>query len=124
LVKSGQGCDRQRYKCKDCGYDCIIGDGRTSEKIVALKALYVVFHSLSKGSYNMPGKIFEKDRSLIHRWIREAGPNTEAPGIQGEITPIELDERWHSIQSKNEALAHRGARLSSRADYRLGSRRS
>ena len=100
VVKSGKVRDKQRYKCKDCGFNFVIGDERTSEKIIALKALCVVFYSLGKGSYNMLGKIFKRDRSLIYRWIREAGLNTEEPSIDGEITQIEFDEMWHFIESK------------------------
>ena len=102
VVKSGKVRGKQRYKCKECGYNFVIGDERTSEKIVALKALCVLLYSLGKGSYNMLGKLFNRNRSLIYRWIREAGINTDEPAIDGEITQIEFDEMWHFIQSKKE----------------------
>jgi transposase-like protein len=38
IVKSG----KQRYKCKECGYNFVIGDKRTNEKIIALKALCLI----------------------------------------------------------------------------------
>ena len=100
VVKSGKVRGKQRYKCKECGYNFVLGDERTNEKIVALKALCVLFYSLGKGSYNMLGKLFSRNRSLIYRWIREAGLNTEEPSIDEEITEIEFDEMWHFIQSK------------------------
>ena len=98
--KSGKVRGKQRYKCKECGYNFVIGDERTNEKIAALKALCVLLYSLGKGSYNMMGKLFGRNRSLIYRWIREAGLNAEEPAINGEITQIEFDEMWHFIQSK------------------------
>ena len=101
-VKSGKVRGKQRYKCKECGYNFVVGDERTCDKIIALKALCVVFYSLGKGSYNMLGKIFKRDRSLIYRWIREAGLNTEETLIDGEITQIEFDEMWHFIESKKQ----------------------
>ena len=101
-VKSGKVRGKQRFKCKECGYNFVIGDGRTNEKIAALKALCVLFYSLGKGSYNMLGKLLGRNRSLIFRWIREAGLNTEEPAINEEITQIEFDEMWHFIQSKKE----------------------
>ncbi|MDR2488208.1 MAG: hypothetical protein LBD42_01710, partial [Desulfovibrio sp.] len=67
------------------------GDGRTNEKIAALKALCVLLYSLGKGSYNMMGKLFARNRSLIYRWIREAGLNTAEPAIDREISHIEFD---------------------------------
>ena len=100
VVKSGNVRGKQRYKCKECGYNFVIGDGRTNEKIMAMKALCVLLYSLGKGSYNMMGKLFGRNRSLIYRWIREAGINTEEPTIDGTITQIEFDEMWHFIESK------------------------
>jgi len=100
VVKSGKVRGKQRYKCKECGYNFVMGDERTNAKIIALKALCVLLYSLAKGSYNMMGKIFGRNRSLIYRWIREAGLNTEEPSIDGEITQIEIDEMWHFVESK------------------------
>ncbi len=102
IVKSGKVRGKQRYKCKECGYNFVIGDERTNEKIAAMKALCVLLYSLGKGSYNMLGKLFNRNRSLIYRWIREAGVNTDEPAIDGEITQIEFDEMWHFVQSKKE----------------------
>ena len=102
VVKSGKVRGKQRYKCKDCGYNFVLGDERTNEKIQALKALCVLLYSLGKGSYNMMGKLFGRNRSLIYRWIREAGLNAEMSAIDGEITQIEFDEMWHFIESKKQ----------------------
>jgi hypothetical protein len=65
-----------------------------------MKALCVLLYSLAKGSYNMMGRLFGRNRSLIYRWIREAGLNADEPIIDGEITEIEFDEMWHFIRSK------------------------
>jgi transposase-like protein len=100
VVKCGKVRGKQRYKRKECGYHFVVGDARTNEKIVALKALCVVFYSLGKASYNMLGKIFGRDRALIYRWIREAGLNTAEPAVGGEIMQVEFDEMWHFIGSK------------------------
>jgi hypothetical protein len=48
----------------------------------------------------MLGKFFNRDRSLIYRWIREAGLRFGDPNINGEIKEIEFDEMWHFIESK------------------------
>jgi insertion element IS1 protein InsB len=52
----------------------------------------------------MMGKLFGRNRSLIYRWIRDAGLNTDEPAIDGEITQIEFDEMWHFILSKKKKL--------------------
>ena len=99
-VKNGIVRNKQRYKCKNCGYNFVIGDDRTNENIIALKALTVILYALAKGSYNMLGKIFNRERSLIYRWIKEAGLSFDDPVIDGEIKEIEFDEMWHFINSK------------------------
>jgi transposase len=101
IVKGGFVRGKQRYKCKECGVHFVEGDAGTNDRIAALKALCVVLYSLGKGSCNMLGKIFGRNRSLIYRWIREAGLRTAKPAIDGEITRIEFDEMWHFIESRN-----------------------
>jgi transposase len=101
-AKSGIVRGKQRYKCKACGYNFVIGDERTNENIVALKALVVLLYALAKGSYGMLGKIFGRNRSLIYRWIKEAGLSFDEPTVEGEIKEIEFDEMWHFIGKKNE----------------------
>jgi transposase-like protein len=100
IVKSGKVRNKQRYKCKECSFNFVEGDARSSEQIVALKALCVVLYSLSKSSYSILGKIFGRNRSLIYRWIKEAGLQTQEPSIDGDIQEIEFDEMWHLIGSK------------------------
>ena len=100
VVKNGIVRKKQRYKCKECGYNFVLGDDRTFPKMPALKALCVLLYALSKGSYNMLGKLLDRDRSLIYRWLREAGMNMSEPEINGEIAEIEFDEMWHFLDSK------------------------
>ena len=105
-TKNGFVRGKQRYECKSCKLNFVVGDERTNEKITALKALVVMIYSLGKGSYNMLGKFFNRDRSLIYRWIKEAGDSFGEPEIDGEIKEIEFDEMWHFIESKKETLGH------------------
>ena len=100
VVKNGIVRQKQRYKCKECGYNFVLGDDRTFRQMPALKALCVLLYALSKGSYNMLGKLLDRDRSLIYRWIREAGMQMTEPEISGDITEIEFDEMWHFLQKK------------------------
>ena len=99
-TRNGKTRGKQRYKCKECGLNFVVGDERTSDSIIALKALVVLLYSLAKGSYGMLGKIFGRHRSLIYRWVKEAGLSLNEPVINGEIKEIEFDEMWHFINSK------------------------
>jgi IS1 family transposase/transposase-like protein len=103
-VKSGFVRQKQRYQCKDCGYNFVEGDDRTSPAIIAMKAMVVIFYSLAKGSYTMLGKIFNVSPSLICRWIKEAGTNLPPVKISGDITEIEFDEMWHFLKKKKKKL--------------------
>ena len=103
-VKNGKVRGKQRYRCNDCGYNFVEGDARTDEKIIAAKAMCVILYSLAKGSYNMLGKIFGRDRSLIYRWIKEAGLRLSEPEIDGEVREIEFDEMWHFIEQKKTSF--------------------
>ena len=49
IIKAGKSGEKQRYKCKECGYHFVEGDARTNEKIAAKKALCLLFYSLGKG---------------------------------------------------------------------------
>ena len=55
-TKNGVVGGRQRYRCKECGYNFREGDGRTNEKIMAKKALCVLLYAMAKDSYRMIGR--------------------------------------------------------------------
>jgi len=99
-VKSGFVRGKQRYKCKECGYHFVEGDGRTNEKIAAKKAMCVLLYSLSRASFNGLARIFNTWPSLIYRWIVEAGASLPDEDVPGDIKEMEFDEMWHFIQSK------------------------
>lgn len=63
-VKNGIVREKLRYKCKECGYNFVEGDGRTNESLAAKKALAVILYSLGKASYGMLGKIFGGNFSI------------------------------------------------------------
>jgi transposase len=103
-VRNGRVRGKQRYKCKGCGYNFVEGDARTNEKVAALKAMCVILYALAKGSYNMLGKLFDRDRSLVYRWIREAGLSLPEPEVGGQIREMEFDEMWHFVEEKKTSF--------------------
>jgi transposase-like protein len=100
IVKNGVVREKQRYLCKECGYNFVKGDARTSQSVVVKKALSVILYSLGKSSYGMIGKIFGISRSLVYRWIAEESDRLPGPTVSGSITEMEFDEMWHFIGSK------------------------
>ena len=99
-VKNGMARGKQRFKCRSCGYNFVVGDGRTNERIVAKKAMCVILYSLGKGSYNMLAHIFDTWPSLVYRWIAEAGAKMPEQEVSGNVEHMEFDEMWHFVGSK------------------------
>lgn len=70
-VKNGIIREKQRYKCKRCGCNFVENDDRVAREASILKALNLIFQSLSNISYTTLEKMFHRDRSLIHRWSKD-----------------------------------------------------
>jgi transposase len=105
-VKNGIVAEKQRYRCRDCGYNFRVGDNRTNDKIAAQKAMCILLYAMAKGSFRMMGRLFNKNHSLIYRWVRTFGESLPEPKVSGEIKEMEFDEMWHFIVSKKTALGH------------------
>ena len=94
---------KQRYKCKECGYNFVVGHAHSSPKKVAKKALVVMLYSLGRTSYSKLAKIFGVTNGTIHNWVTEAADKLTEPVVASEITELEFDEMWHYIGKKNES---------------------
>ena len=57
-VKNGFVRDKQRYKCKLCGYNFVLGDERYSHASEVKKALCIILYSLGKASFGFLAKLF------------------------------------------------------------------
>lgn len=106
IIKNGMVRNKQRYRCKECGYNFVSGDARTNDMIRAKKALIFLLYSLAKASYTMLGKLFNICPSQIYRWIAKEGESLPEPSVSGDIQEIEFDEMWHFIAQKKQNLAH------------------
>jgi len=104
IVKNGIIRGKQRYKCSDCGRIFVESDTRTSESMIAKKAMCTILYSLGKASFNMLAHIFDTWPSLAYRWIMETGAKTSEPKVSGEIHEMEFDEMWHFVGSKKTSL--------------------
>lgn len=102
IVKSGYVRNKQRYKCKNCNKNFVVGDERTNQAVIAKKALCVLLYALGKNSFNMIAHFLNLSPSWVFRWVKQAGVNTPEPVVSNEITEIEFDEMWHFIGKKNE----------------------
>jgi transposase-like protein len=97
IVKSGIVGSKQRFRCKKCGCNFRLGDNRTNQKIVAKKALCVLWYAMGKGSFRMIGKLLQIKHTLVYRWIREFGESLPEPQISSDIKQMKFDEMWHFV---------------------------
>ena len=100
IIKSGIVRKAQRYRCKDCGYNFVVGDRRSNRDTEVKKALSVILYSLGKASFGFLGKLFGVARSTAYKWIKAAAEVTLEPEIANSINEISFDEMWHFVQSK------------------------
>ena len=101
-TKNGIVRKKQRYKCKECGYNFVIGHAHHSLQKQAKKALVTMLYSLGKGSHRGLGKIFGVSNGTIGNWIAEAARGLPEERVSEEISEMEFDEMWHYIGKKNE----------------------
>ena len=101
-VKNGFVRDKQRYQCKMCGYNFVLGDERHSHATEVKKALCIILYSLGKASFGFMAKLLAVSRTTTYYWIRQAAAGTDEPTITPDRREIACDEMWHFIQAKKE----------------------
>ena len=62
-VKNGKVRRKQRFRCKECSFNFVEGDARTSEKIAAKKAMLILLYSLGT-------KIVSKKVAMVDLTLR------------------------------------------------------
>jgi hypothetical protein len=65
-----------------------------------MKSLVALLYSQGKGSYGFIGKLLNKSRSTIYRWVKETALYLSNPVIDDNIKEIEIDEIWHFLNRK------------------------
>jgi transposase len=99
-VKNGIVRGKQRYKCKGCGYNFVLGDGRADPHAAVKRAFAVILYSVGKGSYGFIAKLFGVTPAAVLKWIRQEAAALQVPEISGSVREMEFDEMWHFIGSK------------------------
>jgi transposase-like protein len=101
VVQNGKVREKQRYKCKDCGFNFVEGDKRERTRTEA-KALALIMYGSCKASYGMIAKLFKVSRTTVLNWIRTMGKKLPEPEFATDIKEIQMDEMWHFINKKNK----------------------
>jgi len=104
--------NKQRFKCKDCGYNFTEGDGREhTGKPSFLKRAALIMYLEGNGFRaieRMMGDIFGESVSnvAVMKWIRSLGKEVKRLRRKDtgklSIVAMELDEMWHFVGKKNK----------------------
>ena len=96
-VKNGNHLGRQRYRCKDCGFQFTreTPRGRPTNE----KAMAILLYTLGL-SFNAIARIYGVATSTVMRWVRAFAEKTYEKPKPGQAVIVELDEMWHYLHSK------------------------
>jgi transposase len=98
VVKNGFIRCKQRYKCKQCKYNFVIGEERFVSDRERKKALCILLYSQGKSSIRFIAKLLKVSKMTILRWIRKKAEEISYPEISKDIKDVEFDEVWHFVK--------------------------
>jgi len=104
-VNNGKVRNKQRFKCKDCGYNFVLGDDRGKIRPEA-KALALLLYGSCKASYGMIARLFNVSRTAVLYWIRTMAKSLPEPIVDTKVEEVQIDEMWHFINKKNKKYGY------------------
>lgn len=102
--KNGFTRGKQRYLCKDCGYNFTNNHGRGYPLEVQIQALKLYSENMGIRSI---ARFLEVDPSTVMLWVRNEGQKLmkrlrqAVPRSIDGMDIIEIDEMWHYTQKNN-----------------------
>lgn len=96
-VKNGTHHGRQRYRCKQCGFQFTRSTprGRPAQE----KAMAVLLYTLGL-SLNAIARLLNVSTPAVLRWVRLFAEKVYEKPEPHEAVIVELDEMWHFLGSK------------------------
>ena len=104
-VKNGVVRNKQRYKCKDCGYNFVEGDLRKERNLDKQRlALHLYLENMG---FRAIGRVLGVSNVSVLNWVRSTGKSIkqyhQEQGYPKKVRVMEFDEMWHFIGSKKES---------------------
>ena len=100
-VKNGQHLGRQRYKCKQCGFQYTLDHAKG--KSLETKCLSIILY-VNGLSFRSIASIVKVSPKAVYDWVKSFGLETyEKPKPVGDIV-VELDEMWHFLTAKKTSF--------------------
>ena len=99
IVKAGKIWNKQRWKCKGCGYQFTRNTPRGRPVWQKQLSVFLYCHGISM---NALAGMFKVRTSSVLKWIRGyAKQNYEKPEPRGHAIIMELDEIWHYVKKNS-----------------------
>ena len=99
-VKNGIVPEKQRYKCKSCSCNFMIGDSGLNPATELKGQTCVWFYSLRKANFRFLAKLFDVSPATTYQWLRQSAETVGEPVVSAGVKEIEIDEMWHFLHSK------------------------
>ena len=104
LVRSGFVRGKQRYKCKDCGKNQVLGDAR--EKYTNAVRRQAIAMYLNSMGLRAIGRVLGIPYQLVARWVEHAGEIVEQEILKLQAEPrniaiLEMDELYTYIKKNS-----------------------
>ena len=102
-IKSGKHLGRQRYKCKECGYQFTLD--RPRGKDLQVKCLAVILY-VNGLSFRKIAQIIKVSHKTVYDWVKSLGLETYEK-LKSEVSVvIELDEMRCFLTAKKTSFGH------------------
>ena len=103
-VKRGFVRDRQRYMCKDCGYNYTVEHKSTAwPDSVKRQALQLYLEGLG---FRSIGRFLGVSHVAVYNWVRDFGGRLETIRSPGEVEVVEIDEMHSYIGDKKTTAGY------------------
>ena len=112
MVKGGTIKDKQRYKCKECGYNYYSVETKSTTKPKSLKIQRLALHLYLEGldSHSI-GKILGVSNVSMLKWIKEFGQKIQELNTENkenkQIEIVEIDKMHSYVASKKTTVGCR-----------------
>ena len=98
-IKNGIVRGKQRYRCKLCNFNFVLGDER--EKVSSEgKALAILLYGRGKASYGFIAKLFNVSSVAVMKWVKRESDRLPDPPVTSCIQEVSFDEMWHFVNKK------------------------
>lgn len=98
-VKNGFDKGKQRYKCKDCGYNFTDTPSRGCSFETKLQALHLYLEGLG---FRSIARFLKVSNVAVLNWIKAFGASIEHQ-VPTKVDFMEIDEMHHYVQKKTKS---------------------